>query len=430
MKSVVLIVDQYQRFTEAKRSGIPLNAEYEAQTLRLLVKPMGREYRYIALISRDDLDGLNAYQRANYEIITYNGDRPQKIREFLIGFIKQLDEIPPEHLVLVSSDPVFQILCDRASRREDVTFSLWTLSKEIPQELNHSAYNTRPLAELLPTPRARRVDVRLDFENLYRVMEERNWSLNTAVIMKSIKSAISDLGELVRIVAYADWGMLAKYTSRDIQRELTLLGVKTRYQVSLRGKNSADMEIVDDIHRLLKYDHSDESVDVVVIGTCDRDFRPIVETAQSHGKRTVVLGMNGCLSGELKIYAKEIRYLDQYNPLPELINWVTSRIRYCLINKGMPYVDAHYLLKGMVEDIHLQELGVSTDWKTAEQWLDLVIKSKKIEVRKQSHPNNPMKWIMTYWIVNEVITNSANEKQLAHAITSRVMNSQFQLVSA
>lgn len=95
----------------------------------------------------------------------------------------------------------------------------------------------------------------------------------------------------------------------------------------------------------------------------------------------------------------------------------------------MPYVDAHYLLKGMVEDIHLQELGVSTDWKTAEQWLDLVIKSKKIEA-DQSHPNNPMKWITTYWIVNEVITNSANEKQLAHAITSRVMNSQFELVSA
>lgn len=33
------------------------------------------------------------------------------------------------------------------------------------------------------------------------------------------------------------------------------------------------MEIVDDIHRLLKYDHYDKSVDVVVIGTCDRDFR-------------------------------------------------------------------------------------------------------------------------------------------------------------
>lgn len=103
-----LIVDQYQRFTVAKQAGIPLNAEYEAQTLRLLVKPMGREYRCIALISRDDLDGLNAYQRANYEIITYNGDHPQKIREFLIQFIKQLDEIPPEHLVLVSLIPCFK----------------------------------------------------------------------------------------------------------------------------------------------------------------------------------------------------------------------------------------------------------------------------------------------------------------------------------
>src|SRR5437868_11540609 len=101
MNNVILIVDQYQCFFEARRLGLSLDAEYQAQTLRLLIKPMGREYRCIALISRDDLDGLNAYQKANYEIITYNGDRPQRIREFLIEFTKRIEETPPEHLVLV-----------------------------------------------------------------------------------------------------------------------------------------------------------------------------------------------------------------------------------------------------------------------------------------------------------------------------------------
>ena len=429
MKKVVLIVDQYQRFVEARRSGTSLDADYEAQTLRLLVKPMGREYRCIAFISRDDLEGLNAYQKANYEIITYNGDRPQRIREFLIEFTRQLDEVPPDHLVLVTADPVFQILCDRASRHHDVSLSLWIFAKEIPQELSHSAYNARPLAELLPVSRPNRVDVRLDFENLYRVMEEKKWSLNTAVIIQCIKSAVSDLGELVRIVAYADWGVLAKYTNRDIQRELTLLGVKTRYQVSLRGKNSADMEIVDDIHRLLGRDQTGEAVNVVVIGTCDRDFRPIVETAQSRGKRTVVLGIQGNLSGELQAFAHEIRYIDQYYPLPEVIDWVISRIKNCY-KKGMPYVDTHYLVKGMIDDIYLQKLGVSPDWKTAEQWLDLVIKTNKIIARQQPHPDNSMKWITTYWITNEVAVITSKDKEGFSWNPSREFSTQMQFASA
>ncbi len=428
MKKVILIVDQYQRFVEAKRSGTPLNSEYEAQTLRLLVKPMGREYRCIALISRDDLDGLKAYQRANYEIITYNGDRPQKIREFLIGFIRQLDENPPEQLVLVTADPVFQILCDRVSRRDNVTLSLWSLTKDLPPELCHSAYNARPLDELLPLPCSNRVDVRLDYENLYRVMEEKKWLLNTKDILQTIKTATSDLGEIVRIVAYADWGVLNRRANKDIQRELALLGVKTRYQVSLRGKNSADMEIVDDIHGLLARDHTEEAVDVIVIGTCDRDFRPIVETIQSRGKRAVVLGIQGNLSGELKTFAQEIRYLDQYSPLPEMINWITERIQYCLTIKGMPYVDTHYLVKGMISDKRLEKLDISLDWKSAEEWLNLAIKTKKIFTKQQSHFSIPGKKITTCWIANDELTSNSFDRNLTLRNSDPKLDMQMQFV--
>jgi uncharacterized LabA/DUF88 family protein len=421
MNNVILIVDQYQRFFEARRLGLSLNTEFEAQTLRLLIKPMGREYRCIALISRDDIEGLNAYQRANYEIITYNGDRPQRIRDFLVEFARQIEEIPPAHLILVTADPVFQILCDRASRRERVSLSLWTTTQETPPELCHPAYNARPLHEILPAIRPHRVDVRLDFENLYYGMQENNWSLSIRAIVQGIKAAVSDLGEVVRIVAYADWGVLAKRTNREIQRELELIGVKTRYQISIRGKNSADMEIVDDIHRLLGRDYTEEAVDVVVIGTCDRDFRPVLETAQSRGKRVVVLGLQGKLSKELQTFAQEIRYLDHYYPLPELINWMTSRISYCLFNKSMPYVDTHYLVKGMIKDTRLQELGISPNWETAEQWLGLATKTNEIIAQQQPHPDNPMKWITTYWVPDTMTKNTTN-KDVSHKTLSKQLH--------
>jgi uncharacterized LabA/DUF88 family protein len=425
MNNVILIVDQHQRFSEARRLGLPLDAEYEAQTLRLLIKPMGREYRCIALISRDDLDGLNAYQRANYEIITYNGDRSQRIREFLIEIAKRIEETPPGHLVLVTADPVFQILCDRASRREDLSLSLWTTTQEIPAELCHPAYNARPLDEILPNSRPHRVDVRVDFENLYYGMQENNWSLNIRSIVHSIKAAVSDLGEIVRIVAYADWGVLAKQSNKELQRDLEVLGVKTRYQISIKGKNSADMEIVDDVYRLLGRDYTEEAVDVIVIGTCDRDFRPVLETAQSRGKRIVVLGLQGKLSRELETVAHEIRYMDQYYPLPELVTWMTSRIRYCLLNKNMPYVDTHYLVKGMIKDARLQELGISPDWETAEQWLGMAGKTNEIVIRQQQHPDNPMKYITTYWIPDP-ITKISRNKNVFH----RSFSNQLHLTTA
>lgn len=420
MNNVILIVDQYQRFLEARRLGLPLDAEYEAQTLRMLIKPMGREYRCIALISRDDLDGLNAYQRANYEIITYNGDRSQRIREFLIEFAKRLQETPPGHLVLVTADPVFQILCDRASRREGVSLSLWTTTQEIPVELCHPAYNARPLGEILPNIRPHRVDVRLDFENLYYGMQENNWSLSIGSIVQNIKAAVSDLGEIVRIVAYADWGVLAKQSNKELQRDLELLGVKTRYQISIKGKNSADMEIVDDIYRLLGRDYTEDAVDIVVIGTCDRDFRPVLETAQSRGKRIVVLGLQGKLSRELQNTAQEVRYLDQYYPLPELITWMRSRIRYCLLDKSMPYVDTHYLVKGMIKDTRLQELGISPDWETAAHWLGMAGNTNEIVVRQQQHPSNPTKQITTYWIPDTVTKISTNKNAFRRSFSNQL----------
>lgn len=398
MRDVILVVDQYQRYMENRRSNLPSHPDFDAQMLSLLIRPLGYEYRCIALISREDLKGFCAFQKAGFEIVTLNGDRPQRIRELVVELIHELDSNPPRHLILVTTDPMFQILCDRATRQADVTVSVWTPEKEIPSELCHPAYHARPLENLLPSPKINQVDVRLDYENIYGAIRNRGWSLDTKTIIESVRASIADLGVLTSVTAYGDWSALAKYAGRDIQRELALLGVKTRYQISLKGKNSADMEIAEDIHRLLKLDDSEDTANIIVLGTCDRDFRPVLETSRKRGKGIVILGMEGNVSRELMYAAHEIRYLDQKLHNIHLRRWITSRIRHCLITKGMPYVDTCYLINGMLQDETLRQLGIAANRDVAGQWLKQVKDSKKIITKQQPHPRDPSKEITTWWL--------------------------------
>ena len=156
------------------------------------------------------------------------------------------------------------------------------------------------------------MDLRLDAENLLIGLQQRGWKMDPKALIDGIKAEASTLGSIVNVVAYADWTLLSKNTNRDFQRELAMLGVETRYQVNLRGKNSADMKIADDISTLLERNSdTPEAVDVIVLGTCDRDFRPTVDRAKSKGRRLVIFSLENGISWELRSAATEVRYIDQ-----------------------------------------------------------------------------------------------------------------------
>lgn len=312
MNEVILVVDQFNRYKDATKRGEKIDPSYEAQGLAQLIKPFGRHEQRIAIVSTEDTLGTTAYQNAGYETISVNGNRAEELTKFIRRMNRTIDTTRPQQLVIVTTDPAFSILCDQAVYTNQTKLAVWAPGATVPPELTEAAYGYRPLEDLLPNIKIPRVDIRIDWENLYIGLEKRGWKPDPKGLIEALKAEAATLGTPVSIVAYADWTLLSKGNKQDPQRELALLGVETRYQVNISGKNSADMKIADDISTLLERDHgAPDGVDVILLGTCDRDFRPTVERAKAKGKRLVVVGLEQGVSWQLKQVAGEVRYLDQ-----------------------------------------------------------------------------------------------------------------------
>jgi uncharacterized LabA/DUF88 family protein len=311
MDDVILIVDQQERHKKATSHNQKIDPTLEAQGLSTLIKPLGRRSRRIAIVAQEDDKGLMAYQTAGFETIALNGNRPSEIRKFIKQMHNVLDTTPPKHMVLVTTDVEFDALCDHAARSHETDLSVWAPSQDVPLELTDQSYGYRALEELLPEIKIARVAIRLDYENLHIGLEQQGWPTAPKMVIDAIKAEVADVGEIGSIVAYADWTQLAKGSGVDLQRELSLVGVEPRYQLSMRGKNSADMRLADEIRTLLeKSPDAPDAVDVVVLGTRDRDFRPLLETARARGKKIVLVTLKDGLSLELQRIASEVRYLD------------------------------------------------------------------------------------------------------------------------
>lgn len=311
---VVQIVDAYQHVHAGRRHTMKNDPDGEAQGLSMLVKLLGRNARKIAIVSRDDDSRLLAYGREDYEIIKMNGDRDVELRKFIRQMTSQIENDEPKHTVLVSDDPEFVYLCEAAAKHTDL--AVWANSRTVPKELTEPSYNFRPLEELLPSLKIPRIDVRLDLENIFIGLVQRGWQPNLRELLDGVRCSMEDLGEIVTITGYADWAELARHHGGpgvDWQREFALAGGESRYVVNQHGKNTADMRLADDVRTLVEHNAAAASVvDVICLATMDRDFRPIVETAQRRGKRVVVLGLEGGVSRELETVASQVRYLDKY----------------------------------------------------------------------------------------------------------------------
>lgn len=302
---VLAVIDRYRLYEQAGRKVSPRR---EAQIFKLLVGVLGRQRRLLAVIHEDDTEALQAYQSEGYEIHTMNGDRPQVLPHFLT---QQRQSAHPKHLVIVSDDPAFGGWCVAAAQQK-TRVTIWLPSGRASGALADVRFDARPLDELLPdsylAPQGAAC-VWLDIENLLFGLKQQGLTPNISTFVAALKAELADVGEITGMIAYGDYGLLRDAFGYDVQRELEQCGIRTRYQVNLRGKNSADMEIASDIHTHLE---QNPLLGTVIIGTGDRDFRPALEAAHTKGKRVILLVLKDSLSGELQRAADEVRYLDRH----------------------------------------------------------------------------------------------------------------------
>jgi len=461
MKDLLMIVDQYRRFTHSIETGQKHNPVYEAQTLSHLSTVFGTSVARYAIVNEYDIAGSDAYRDNQFQVIHMNGDRKERLQEFIAATTEEYQSNPPTNLVTITNDSDFVGMLDQFNCNTQAKIAVWLPGSEIVAPFNQVQYQSRLLSEVIGPPSRSKFDVRLDYENLHIGLCRQGWTPDAKELIHAIQNALGTSGKIAKIVAYADWGLLGRDGNRDWQRELVSIGVETRYLINEYGKNTADMKIADDIRDLVEQANSShDSNAVIALGTMDRDFRTTIETAKSRGQKMILIGLQDGISHYLRqiLNEDEIIHIDRYlrlskkdacvsinerspkNPgietvvkiavwlaqdgnddwdsVPEhmmtktlghvgedkleaalqkgylhrqnqngqtvisfskehpvtlgikrLVEWVPSRIRYCLGKRPFPHVYSDYLINGMQMDYKLRELNIGQTRREAMEWL-------------------------------------------------------------
>jgi tetratricopeptide (TPR) repeat protein len=140
------------------------------------------------------------------------------------------------------------------------------------------AYTADNASQIVPT---NSVAILIDYENLILGLAAKGDIPTSAGLITYLRSVAAEFGNIVAVVAYADWDVVSRKSGHNVQRELAVLGVETRYMHSLRNRDTANKQIADYILVTI--------ANVLILVTSDRDVHPSVEAATKRGKRVVII---------------------------------------------------------------------------------------------------------------------------------------------
>jgi len=147
---------------------------------------------------------------------------------------------------------------------------------------------------------AKRIGIFVDVSNLYFCLSKKfdGRKLDYA----KYYSYISDLGNVNRAVAY---GAQIRGQANKFLHYLRQVGFETKYRSpkafidngTVRKKADCDLQIAVDIIQYI------EELDMLVLGSADGDFKPLIEMAKEKGVTTIILACQ--ISQDLKAIADE-----------------------------------------------------------------------------------------------------------------------------
>jgi len=308
---LVMVVDVESNYEDAFHQGKRFDPKTLAQTLDAVARSYGPRTRCIAIVSKHDTASMNVMRRWGYELLPVNGDRPQALEALQDELTDLVSHGSPQKLIIASPDPSFIRLGQQVAQQTRV--AIWG-SRESALLPVSPEIDNRPLEEIIPSQAVHQIDARLDYENLHFGLLKAGLPYAPQIIIGVVRKIAERRGKLQSITAYGDWQKVyIPNMDVDIQRELALMDVRTRYQINGYGKNSADMEIANDLRSLVEGSQGD-SIDEVILGTQDRDFKPVIETLRERGKFVTLVGLTNGVSGYLKNAVDEIFYLDEWLP--------------------------------------------------------------------------------------------------------------------
>lgn len=326
-----LIVDLQDLQSRLQRRGIAVDLQELAVSLRgnaaLAAGLIGPDaLRAIALTGPEAAEpggeqpraGL-IFRAASYSLCT-SPEREQLpealFKKYLSDEAERLDE-----LILVSDSQELVPLLRQVESGGGTRIRVWGIENVLEGTDLQDKVVFQPLTTLLGLQQTRNVAVYIDFENITISLNEQGFTVNLDHLIERFRSQANAYGQVVKMAAYAPWfqrGSLpplvdaaGSEVADDAPRRLLLANIDAVN--SLPGKNSADMRIAHDVS--VDAGHED-SADVYIMASGDRDFHDVLTSLRARGKQVIVWGVRGSTSRQLESNPGiEVEYVEDFTDL-------------------------------------------------------------------------------------------------------------------
>jgi hypothetical protein len=242
------------------------------------------------------------FKAAGYD--TFDMPHRASLADALILHYFSFDPDPVDELILATTSRDLIPLVRRVKTTRNARVRMWGSENVLEGTEFSDEVIFQPLESLLGI-QTKNVAVYVDFENISISLTEQGFTVNLDHLIERFVMQAKAHGQVVKMAAYAPWGQrgslppLVDSSGREVADEapsrLMLANIDPVF--NLPGKNSADMRIAKDV--ITDAGH-DDSADVYIMASGDRDFNQVLNTLRARGKQVVVWGVRGSTSRQLE----------------------------------------------------------------------------------------------------------------------------------
>ncbi len=157
------------------------------------------------------------------------------------------------------------------------------------------------------------VAIYLDFENLAISAETVYPSKNKPLNIEPLVDFATTKGVICVKKAYGDWskGIFSQYQGDLMGQGFELIHLPETNQ---QGKNGSDVRLAVDV---MAYIETFPEIDILVIGSGDTDFIPLIQHLRSRGKSVIIVGFEHSVGSLVKRNSVEFKALEDLIGAPE-----------------------------------------------------------------------------------------------------------------
>lgn len=311
-----LIVDVDDLLQQFNKRGISLDLQELAVGLRggaalaaglrsaesLKAVAVANWQQYQSRVSGLSPNTQRVFKAAGYDIF----DMPHRasLADALILHYFSFDPDPVDELILATTSRDLIPLVRRVKTTRNARIRVWGSENVLDGTEFADDVIFQPLESLLGI-QTKNVAVYIDFENIAISLTEQGYTVNLDHLIDRFVMQAKAHGQVVKMAAYAPWGQrgslppLVDTSGREVADEapsrLMLANIDPVF--NLPGKNSADMRIAKDV--ITDAGH-DDSADVYIMASGDRDFNQVLNSLRARGKQVIVWGVRGSTSRQIE----------------------------------------------------------------------------------------------------------------------------------